>query len=108
VSSVRLGVRPINPGSAGFDDVVNAGTVKWAVLEDGRLVVIPKNVAGEEMKHSVLSGGRPVRAAGEADIAGGNGGYYGLDINNLSGHFRPSDASLQIGIDAFRSFGIGF
>jgi hypothetical protein len=61
----RLGVKPINPGSVNFDDVINSGTVKWAVLEDGSLVVIPKEVAGVELKHSVLSGGRPVRAAGE-------------------------------------------
>jgi hypothetical protein len=82
--------------------------VKWAVLEDGSLVVMPKNAGGVELKHSVLSGGRPVRAAGEADIAGGNGNYFGLEINNNSGHFRPSQESLQIGVVAFRSFGIGF
>jgi hypothetical protein len=104
----RLGVKPMTPASADFDNVINSGPIKWAVLEDGSLVVIPKEVAGVELKHSILSGGRPVQAAGEADIAGGNGNYFGLDINNNSGHFRPTPESTQIGIDAFRSFGIGF
>jgi hypothetical protein len=105
----RLGVKPTAAGSAGFDAALSTGTVKWAVLRDGTLVVVPKFVDGVEISHSVLSGGAAVRAAGEADVAGSaDTGYFGLDINNHSGHFLPSQESLQIGISAFNSAGILF
>lgn len=105
----RLGATPSGAGSAGFDSAVGSGTVKWAVREDGSLVVVPKFVDGQEISHSVLSRGAPVRAAGEADIAGSSGdGFFGLDINNHSGHFQPSSESLQIGRDAFAAAGVHF
>lgn len=90
-------------------DGVGSGTVKWAVREDGGLVVIPKFVDGQEISHSVLTRGAPVRAAGEADIAGSSrDGFFGLDINNHSGHFLPSGESLQIGREAFTAAGVHF
>jgi hypothetical protein len=49
-----------------------------------------------------------VIAAGEADIAAAEGNYIGLEINNNSGHFLPSDASLQIAKDQFGGYGIFF
>ncbi|MBP0458421.1 Hint domain-containing protein [Streptomyces montanisoli] len=105
----KLHVSPSAPGTPGFDAAIDAGTVKWAVREDGSLVVIPKSVNGEEMFHSVLTGGAPVRAAGEADIAGSSeSGYFGLEINNHSGHFLPSEESLEIGRAAFVAAGIHF
>ncbi|WP_349254013.1 DUF6531 domain-containing protein [Streptomyces sp. BPPL-273] len=104
----RLGVRPLRVGAEGFDEAINSGTVKWAVDEHGELVVIPKHVNGVELKHPVLTGGRPVLSAGEAEIAGGGGTYLGLDLNNNSGHYLPSMESLQIGRDAFERAGIGF
>lgn len=105
----RLGVSVSRPGTAGFDSAVSSGTVKWAVLEDGELVVMPKFADGVEILHPVLSRGAPVRAAGEADIAGSSeSGYFGLDINNHSGHFQPSAGSLQVGRDAFAGAGIHF
>ncbi|MFJ9823669.1 polymorphic toxin-type HINT domain-containing protein [Streptomyces sp. NPDC101160] len=105
----RLGVTPAGPGSAGFDSAISSGAVKWAVREDGSLVIMPKFVNGQEISHSVLTRGAPVRAAGEADIAGSVGdGYFGLDINNHSGHFLPSSESLEIGKEAFASAGIHF
>ncbi|MEQ7125102.1 RHS repeat-associated core domain-containing protein [Actinopolymorpha sp. B11F2] len=110
-----LGVTPSRPGTSGFDEAVNSGTVKWAVLEDGNLVIQPKFVNGQEISHAVLSRGAPVRAAGEADIAGSSaGGYFGLDINPHSGHFLqglPASASarsVQIGKEAFGMAGIVF
>jgi RHS repeat-associated protein len=105
----RLGVSPSVPGTAAFDAAINSGTVKWAVLPNDELRVVPKFAGGEEISHSVLSGGGPVRAAGEADIVGSaDTGYMGLDINNHSGHFMPSSASRQTGIDSFARFGINF
>ena len=102
----RAGVSAIEPGSAAFDSVISDGPVKWAVLHNGRLVVIPKFAGGDELSHAVLSGGAPVRAAGEADIAGTSPNYFGLEITNHSGHFQPSAASLQVGRDAFSRAGI--
>ncbi|MBO8188174.1 putative T7SS-secreted protein [Streptomyces spirodelae] len=104
----RLGVKPIKVGEEGFDEAVNSGTIKWAVTEDGDLVVMPKTVGGVELKHPVLTGGRPVQTAGEAEIAGSEGNYFGLELNNNSGHFKPSLESLQIGRDAFERAGITF
>jgi len=108
-TAASLGVKPAAPGSAGFDAALNTGTIKWAVLQDGQLVVIPKFVNGVEISHAVLSGGEPVLAAGEADVAGSEDtGYFGLSINNHSGHFQPSAESLQIGSNAFSAAGIDF
>jgi RHS repeat-associated protein len=105
----RLGVAPAVAGSAGFESALSSGTIKWAVLQDGSLVVIPKFANGVEISHSVLSGGASVRAAGEAEVAGSaKAGYFGLDINYHSGHFQPSSGSLQIGIDAFAAAGVHF
>jgi hypothetical protein len=50
-----------------------------------------------------------VQAAGEANVAGSKpDGYFGLDIDNHSGHFQPDMDSLQVGRDAFSEFGIQF
>ncbi|MFF8275430.1 putative T7SS-secreted protein [Streptomyces lateritius] len=102
----RLGVKPIRVGDEGFDDVINSGTVKWAVTQEGELVFIPKHIQGTELKHPVLTNGAPVRAAGEAEIAGGGGNYFGMEINNQSGHYWPSQESLEIGKEAFERAGI--
>lgn len=67
---------------------------------------MPKFVNGVEIPHTVLNGGKPVLAAGEAEIAGSSGRYIALDINNHSGHYQPSAASTQIGRDAFAQWGI--
>ncbi|AIR98138.1 putative T7SS-secreted protein [Streptomyces glaucescens] len=104
----RLGVRPLRVGDNGFDEAVNSGTVKWVVDQHGELLVMPKYVDGVELKHPVLTRGGPVHAAGEAEIAGGGGSYFGMEINNNSGHYRPSLESLQVGRDAFERAGIIF
>ncbi|WP_245641254.1 hypothetical protein [Streptomyces megasporus] len=104
----RLGVKPLRVGDDGFDAAVNSGTVKWAVDEQGNLFVIPKYVDGVELKHPVLTGGRPVLAAGEAEIAGSRGSYFGMDINYNSGHYKPSMESLETGRKAFERAGISF
>ncbi|MEU4151220.1 DUF6531 domain-containing protein [Streptomyces sp. NPDC026659] len=104
----RLGVTPLRVGGAGFDEAINSGTVKWAVDQNGELLVIPKHVDGIELKHPVLTRGGPVQSAGEAEIAGGDGSYFGMEINNNSGHYKPSLESLQTGKDAFERAGIIF
>lgn len=74
-----------------------AGSVKCAVLGDGSLMIQPKFVNGQAISHTALSGGAPVRAAGEA-----------LEIGSHRGHFMPSQSSLDVGMGAFRNVGVGF
>lgn len=69
---------------------------------------MPAEVEGEELYHPVLSGGDNVLAAGTAEIEQSESGYYGRYITNLSGHFQPSEESLEIGVNAFRDIGIEF
>ncbi|RKZ75206.1 MAG: hypothetical protein DRR16_31495, partial [Candidatus Parabeggiatoa sp. nov. 3] len=106
----QLGVTPITAGTTKeFEDVVNSGRVKWAVTKEGDLRVIPHTAQGEEISHAVISRGKPVLAAGEADIAGNKDvGYYGLEINRHSGHFEPDRDSLNVGVEAFGNIGIVF
>jgi hypothetical protein len=107
-TATRLGVMPLHPRDPGFDEVVNAGPVKWVTTEAGELLLIPKWVDGEELAHTVMANGQPVQAAGEASIVSGDGRIVGLEISNHSGHYLPSLESLEIGREAFRAFGITF
>ncbi len=101
-----LGVKPLKVGEPGFDDIINEGTVKWAIAVEGELLVIPKFVGGREISHTVITRGEPVLAAGEADMAGTNGQYILLSFSNRSGHFQPSRDSLDRGITALREQGV--
>lgn len=106
-SAEDLGIRPIKVGEAGFDDIINEGTVKWAVTTKLELFVIPKFLdVSNEIYHTVITLGEPVLAAGEAEIVGSNGLYILLTISNHSGHFRPTSESLELGITAFRQQGV--
>jgi hypothetical protein len=74
-----------------------------------------ENMLLSEISHAVLSGGRPVIAAGQAEIAQGGGQFFGIEITPHSGHFvdlaRPdvfSSQSLQVGREAYRNIGIDF
>ncbi|MFJ7490052.1 hypothetical protein ACIQZB_02160 [Streptomyces sp. NPDC097727] len=90
--------------------------MKWAVLEDGQLMIMPKRVGGNELSHPVLSGGAKVQAAGEAQISGAGGQYFGLEINSHSGHYFVADDPFWaagggaeiIGREAFASVGVMF
>ncbi|MEV5959771.1 Hint domain-containing protein [Streptomyces sp. NPDC051987] len=114
----RLGVRPAKPGTADWDKYIDMDgePIKWAVLQDGDLVIMPKMVQGRELSHPVLSGGAAVRAAGEAEIAGGNGQYFGLRIDSHSGHFfkpgdpfwAPGGGAEQLGKEMFEAAGVHF
>ncbi|WP_155060646.1 polymorphic toxin-type HINT domain-containing protein [Streptomyces blattellae] len=75
----RMGVRPAKPGSADWDRYVDMDgePIKWAVLEDGQLVIMPKMVQEQELSHPVLSGGArcgpPVRPRSRAAVASTSG-----------------------------------
>jgi hypothetical protein len=103
-----LGVNPIKGGDPEFDEIVNAGTIKWAVTLQAELVIIPKYVGPNEIAHTVLTNGLPVLAAGEAEITAAAGTYWGLEINNHSGHFKASLESLEIGKELFEKIEIIF
>ncbi len=107
----NLGVRRMKVGDPEFDEVINAGDVKWAVLSDGELYVMRKHVEGarKDLAHTVLTGGGTVIAAGEANMAGSaDSGYVGLAIDNHSGHYEPPPHTLDIGLAAFADAGIHF
>ena len=102
----KLKVKPLTVGDAGFAKIANQGTMKWAVTESGELVFVPKMVKQHEIPHSVLSGGKPVLAAGEAEVFVANGKVYAT-INNHTGHYQTSAESLVVvGSQAFELNGI--
>jgi len=103
-----VGIVPIRVDDAEFAGIANAGTTKWAVIENRELLIVPKYVDTIEIKHTELSNGNPVWAAGEADIAITNNRMFGIEINHYSGHYRPNIESLEIGRAAFAAYGIEF
>ncbi|WP_329230980.1 polymorphic toxin-type HINT domain-containing protein [Streptomyces canus] len=114
----RKGISPAKPGSANWDKYIDMDgeLIKWAVLQDGQLVIMPKIVQGSELSHPVLSGGAAVRAAGEASIVKGGGQYFGVEINARSGHFfkqgdpfwAPGGGAEQLGKELFEAAGVVF
>lgn len=93
----RLGVKPMAVSDKGFAGIVaNDGHLKYAVTEDGRLLFIPKVVDGVEIKHAVITGGKPVLTAGEVQIAAdGKGGFIAFDLDQNSGHFLNAATKLE-------------
>lgn len=110
----RLGVRPVSVDSAEFARYASGERIKWVVTEDGRLSVIPHRWSEVEIAHTVASGGRPVLAAGEAEIAVQGSTRFGIRLTPHSGHYLygasrvVSDMALEIGRQAFARFGITF
>ncbi|WP_194869476.1 FG-GAP-like repeat-containing protein [Myxococcus sp. AB025B] len=82
--------------------------IKYVVLESGQLIVAPHTYMGVEIKHAVLSAGRAVLTAGEAQIARAGNTYFGLRISSRSGHFMPTDESVAYARAAFAQIGITF
>lgn len=103
-----VGVKPVSPGERGFDETVNAGPVKWAILHDGTLLVIPHTVDGSEIFHTAIARGSPVWAAGEAEITAIGGVLIGWSISNHSGHYTPCGCSLDYALRVFERHGIVF
>lgn len=113
-AAASVGAKPIKAGSPGFDALVNEGRIKWVITENGELVVGPHTRNGVEISHAVLSGGKPVHAAGQADIATAGGQRVGIDISPHSGHFLDgmpqsvSDHVVELGREAFARIGVKF
>jgi hypothetical protein len=112
--AASVGVVPIAATDPAFERIANQGTIKFVLTDSGQLIVAPHTVDGVEISHAVLSGGRPVIAAGEANIAGTSGAYFGIDIVPHSGHYlngasqADSQQSLDLARQAFTNIGITF
>lgn len=110
----QLGVRPVTVETREFLKYAKEGPIKWVVTPNGELKVVPHTWRGLEISHAVASGGEPVLAAGEADIAVQGRTAIGLEITPRSGHylFGATEAglaeALSIGRQAFARFGITF
>lgn len=107
-----LGVKPMRVGDPGFEVLVNEGTIKFVVTESGELLIGPHTRHGVEISHAVLSRGKPVRAAGEAQVMGLEGNYIVTLLHPHSGHFlngasAKMNAVLQAeGYAAFKRAGV--
>jgi hypothetical protein len=110
----RLGVRPVSPSHPDFLRYANGERLKWVVTQEGELLIVPHTWRGTEIMHSVASRGRPVSAAGEAEIAVHGSTRFGIRITPHSGHYlngaskAMSDRVLETGRQAFARFGITF
>ncbi|MDC0713099.1 hypothetical protein POL68_31845 [Stigmatella sp. ncwal1] len=110
----KVGVRPARVTDPEFLRYVNEGRIKWVVTHDGTLQVIPHTWRRTEISHAVASGGRPVLAAGEADVAIHGASRMGIELTPHSGHFlygaseAMSTRALEIGRQAFARAGILF
>ncbi|MCA9624242.1 MAG: RHS repeat-associated core domain-containing protein, partial [Myxococcales bacterium] len=103
-----LGIRPLKPGDPGFDEMVMAGPVKWAVGTNGEIGFIPKLETGEyDVKHSIIVGGGDALSAGTADIVPvGGGKYVATRVDRESGHYAPTKEHLPIGVEKMKEVGI--
>lgn len=110
----KLGIRPVNVTDPEFLSYVNEGRIKWVVTQEGTLRIVPHTWRRTEISHAVASSGRPVLAAGEADIAIHGTTRLGIEITPRSGHFlygaseSVSLRALEIGRRAFSQAGIVF
>ena len=110
----RVGAKPLRVTDKAFAGALNQGTIKYVVTESGDVLITPHTVNGVEISHAVLSGGRPVFAAGQADIASASGQVIGISLNTHSGHFlngacaEINDEVLAIAKEAFKQIGIHF
>jgi hypothetical protein len=109
------GIAPAAPGTPEFDAYIASGEVKWGITPDGSLRVVPTDAPdGTEIFHSVINGDVTgeddfLWAAGTADISGNAAdGYEGTQLTNYSGHYQPSEGSVQLGRAAFGRYGINF
>ena len=75
------------------------------VVAGGQPLVSKRQVGVEHVSHAVLAGGGPVQAAGEFEIVAEDGVPVVSALNNMSGHYRPAAASLEVAQQAFEAAG---
>ena len=102
----RVSLSPIEIPSKGFDSSATEGARMIYVVVGGHLIASKRQVGGEHISHAVLADGGPVQAAGEFEIETEHGAPVVSALNNMSGHYRPAAASLEVARRAFESAGI--
>jgi len=76
------------------NNVQAAGTFDFVVMKDGSILL--------GRKHTFLSQGADVYAAGELKIRGGSI----VSVNNLSGHYMPKESVASTYLDILKSLGV--
>ncbi|MCE9668374.1 hypothetical protein LY474_11175 [Myxococcus stipitatus] len=110
----KLGVQPATVDSPDFARYAQTERIKWVVTEEGQLKIVPHTWQSVEITHAVASGGRPVLAAGEAELAVHGSTRFGIRITSHSDHYLKgaskgvSEMVVRIGRQAFSQFGIVF
>ena len=102
----RVGLTPVEVPSAAFDILAAQGVRMIYVVAGGRLVASRRKVGSEHISHAVLADGGPAQAAGEFEIVAEDGTLVVSALNNMSGHYRPAAASLEVACRAFEAAGI--
>ena len=77
----------------------------YVVTERRELVIAPRLAWNGPVAHPVLCNGEPVLAAGEVSLAVANEVKMVLELNNMSGHYRPGVESLSLVVEAFEALG---
>lgn len=103
----RARVVPVDvPGDAFATLVAERVRMIFVVLPSGALVAAPRRRRGENISHAVLAAGGPVLAAGEFQMDFGGTTMEVSELDNMSGHYRPSSDALAIARTAFEAAGI--
>lgn len=89
-----------------FDALAAEGEKMIYVVAGGRLLMSKRRVGVEHITHAVLAEGDPVQAAGEFEIVVEHGALVVSALDNMSGHYRPAAASLDVAQQAFEAAGI--
>ena len=76
------------------------------VVAGRRLLVSKRQVGVEHISHAMLADGGPVQAAGEFEVAAEHGELVVSALDNMSGHYQPAAASLEVAREAFEAAGI--
>lgn len=102
----RVDLTPIEIPSAAFEALAAEGERMIYVVIGGQLLVSKRQVGVEHITHAVLANGGPVQAAGEFEVVAEQRQLVVSALNNMSGHYCPPDASLQVAQEAFENAGI--
>ena len=102
----RVRLTPVEIPSTEFDSLAADGAPMIYVVVGEHLLVSKRRVGDEHISHAVLANGGPVQAAGEFDIGTEHEAPVVSVLNNMSGHYRPVEASLEVARIAFESAGL--
>ena len=103
----RAQMDPVEVPSDAFNALAEIGRrMIFVVLSSGGLVAAPRQQQDEHISHAVLADGGSVLAAGEFEVRFDGSATVVSELNNMSGHYRPSADSLVVATEAFEAAGI--